>query len=158
MILWARQSRQYSKWRVENRNNRSISGFPGRGQQYNIIWDVQPPGAEGGGVYISLYSSSHWTAACVFLRFRASLGIPQMLYLFITLAPSFFLSASIQLSSCAVLTQFTEWTWNQMRGKEEKSELLYEQDKGKKMIKGKNGGFRERERWTNIGKREEYDE
>lgn len=91
VIQWAIQSRVrvrvlYSKWREENRKNRSISGFPGRGQQCNIIWDVQPPG----GHYISLYSSSDRSAFFFFLQYRASL--PRHLSVPLSLHPSLPLS------------------------------------------------------------------
>lgn len=42
---------------IKSERNRSIAGFPDRGQQCNIIWGVQ----SRGGLYISLYSSSEFS-------------------------------------------------------------------------------------------------
>lgn len=42
---------------IKSERNRSIAGFPDRGQQCNIIWGVQ----SRGGLYISLCSSSEFS-------------------------------------------------------------------------------------------------
>lgn len=123
----------YSPDQVEERKvrkNRSIARFPGRGQQCNIIWDVQPPG----GLYISLYSSSDRSAAFFFffLQLQPLWASPSP-SISSSLSPlSFFLSASTKFSSCAALTWFTEWTWSQTRKRgRKKRAVLYEDDKGK---------------------------
>lgn len=88
------------KWR----KNRSMSGFPGRGQQCNIIWDVCPPG----GLFISL-SATHqiWVLFFTVKSLPRQPPVPLSLHLpsHVSYPSSFFLFASYQhwiVCSCHV--------------------------------------------------------